>query len=177
MRCHPGASRSCRAMTVSLIAAVAANRVIGDRGKLPWRLPDDLARFKRLTMGHAVVMGRTTFESLGKPLSGRRNIVLTRDATPAPPRLRDRAYSARRPWRWPGARSFSSSAAPRSTRCSSRWPERMYLTHVDGEVPGDTLFPEVHWEQWRMLSETTGQGQPRREPLPHRFVDYERIPS
>ncbi|HTP59466.1 MAG TPA: dihydrofolate reductase, partial [Spirochaetia bacterium] len=67
-------------MPVSLIAAVAAGNVIGNAGKLPWRLPDDLARFKRLTMGHPVVMGRKTFDAMGRPLSGRRNIVLTRDA-------------------------------------------------------------------------------------------------
>ena len=65
-------------MPVSLIAAVASNLVIGNAGTLPWRLPDDLARFKRLTMGHAVVMGRKTFQSMGRPLPGRRNIVLSR---------------------------------------------------------------------------------------------------
>src|SRR5271169_2127066 len=68
------------AVIVSLIAAVAANGVIGDRGALPWRLPDDMARFRGLTMGHAVIMGRSTFESLQKPLRGRRNIVLSRAA-------------------------------------------------------------------------------------------------
>ena len=67
-------------MPVSLIAAVAANLVIGDAGRLPWRLPDDMARFKRLTLGHGVVMGRRTFDSMGSPLAGRLNIVLTRDA-------------------------------------------------------------------------------------------------
>ena len=66
-------------MTLALIAAMAANRVIGNHGALPWRLPDDMARFKRLTLGHPVIMGRATFQSMGKPLAGRRNIVLTRD--------------------------------------------------------------------------------------------------
>ena len=68
-------------MTISLIAAVAANGVIGVRGALPWNLPDDMARFRRLTTGHAVIMGRSTFASLTKPLAGRRNIVVSRDAS------------------------------------------------------------------------------------------------
>jgi dihydrofolate reductase len=62
---------------LAIIAAVARNRVIGKGGRLPWRLPDDLKRFKRLTTGHAVVMGRKTWESLGKPLAGRRNVVIS----------------------------------------------------------------------------------------------------
>ncbi|MBI3318945.1 MAG: dihydrofolate reductase [Candidatus Omnitrophica bacterium] len=65
-------------MTVSLIVAVSRNGVIGNEGKLPWRLPADLKRFKQLTMGHPIIMGRKTFESIGKPLPGRTNIVITR---------------------------------------------------------------------------------------------------
>lgn len=65
-------------MTVSLIVAVSRNGVIGNEGKLPWRLPADLKRFKQLTMGHPILMGRKTFESIGKPLPGRTNIVITR---------------------------------------------------------------------------------------------------
>ena len=68
-------------MPISLIAAVARNGTIGRGGRLPWRLPADLAHFKRLTIGHTVLMGRRTWESLGRPLPGRRNVVLTRDAS------------------------------------------------------------------------------------------------
>src|SRR3954468_4020141 len=67
-------------MRVSLIAAVAENGVIGRDGGLPWRLSDDLRRFKRLTMGHTILMGRRTWESIGRPLPGRRNIVISRRA-------------------------------------------------------------------------------------------------
>src|SRR5438093_773206 len=67
-------------MTVSIIVAMTEDRVIGKDNKLPWHLSEDLKRFKRLTMGHAVIMGRKTFDSIGKPLPGRRNIVLSRDA-------------------------------------------------------------------------------------------------
>ena len=65
---------------LSLIAAVAENGVIGSDNALPWRLPDDLKRFKKLTLGHPVIMGRRTYESIGRPLPDRRNIVVTRNA-------------------------------------------------------------------------------------------------
>src|SRR5258708_24809911 len=65
-------------MKVSLIVAVSENGVIGDKGKIPWHVREDLQRFKRLTMGHPIIMGRKTYESIGKPLPGRTNIVLTR---------------------------------------------------------------------------------------------------
>jgi len=159
-------------MSVSLIAAIAANRVIGNRGALPWRLPDDLARFRRLTMGHAVVMGRQTFDSMGKPLPGRRNIVLTRDTA----------------LRIPGcAVTHSPAEALAAARDEETFiiggaaiyalflplADLMYLTLIDAEVPGETLFPDVRWEEWRVLHETPGRIDPR-SPLPHRFVDYER---
>jgi dihydrofolate reductase len=67
-------------MRISLIAAMGENQVIGDSGHIPWYLPADFKHFKDLTMGHPIVMGRKTFESIGKPLSGRTNIVITRDA-------------------------------------------------------------------------------------------------
>lgn len=158
-------------MRVSLIAAVAANRVIGNAGRLPWRLRDDLARFRRLTLGHPVVMGRRTWESLGKPLDGRRNIVLTRSAggfsgcdTVA---SREEALQMSE-----GDELFVIGGAavyelflPVATR--------LLITHVDAEVPGDTLFPPVRWDEWRAVSEERAGIQGPGIP-PHRFVDYER---
>ncbi len=159
-------------MPVSLIAAVAANRVIGNAGRLPWRLRDDLPRFRRITMGHAVIMGRRTWESLGKPLEGRRNIVLTRSAGA----------------RFPGAETVGSREdALRVTEGNELFviggaavyelflpvATRLLITHVDADVPGDTLFPPVRWEEWRAVSEEPARIQ---DPgvLPHRFVDYVR---
>lgn len=66
-------------MIISLIAAMAENRVIGSHGAIPWKLPEDLRRFRSITMGHPVIMGRKTFESIGRPLPDRRNIILTRN--------------------------------------------------------------------------------------------------
>jgi dihydrofolate reductase len=156
----------------SLVAAIAAHRVIGDRGRLPWRLPDDLARFRRLTMGHAVVMGRATWDSLGKPLAGRRNIVLTRsadlrlDGCVVVHSLEKAAEAAGE-----GEAFVIGGAAVYEQFLPLA--HRMYLTIIDAEVPGDTLFPEVRWSEWRIVAEEAGAAG---AALPHRFIDYERHP-
>jgi dihydrofolate reductase len=160
-------------MTVALIAAIAANRVIGDRGRLPWRLPDDLARFKRLTMGHPVIMGRATFQSMGKPLGGRRNIVLTRDPAAVFPGC-EIAHSLEQALALGGDRELFVIGGAAVYALFLPSADLLYLTLIDAEVPGDTFFPEVRWDRWRILSETACPPDPR-HPLPHRFVDYERI--
>jgi len=134
---------------VSLLVAMARNRVIGAQGRLPWHIPADLKRFKALTMGHHIVMGRKTFESIGRLLPGRTTVILTRQ--PA--------------YRVPGAivvRSLDEAleechgddeifvigggelyreALPRA--------DRIYLTEVDGEFAGDTYFPQLDRNQWQ----------------------------
>jgi dihydrofolate reductase len=162
-------------MPVSIIAALAANRVIGNRGALPWRLSDDLARFRRLTLGHAVVMGRTTYTSMGRPLSGRRNIVLSHDPAlripgcevAASPELAIAAAGAGEVFIIGGA-SVYAHFLPLA--------DRMYLTHIDVDIPGDTLFPEVSWDEWRILREIAPPRENAHLPA-HRFVDYERKPG
>jgi dihydrofolate reductase len=160
-------------MSVSLIAAIAANRVIGNRGALPWRLPDDLSRFRRLTKGHAVVMGHATFDSMGKPLSGRRNIVLTRAAGLRIPGC-DIAHSLREALATAGDQETFIIGGAAIYALFMPLADRMYLTLIDAVVPGETLFPDVRWDEWRVLSETPGRVDPR-SPLPHRFVDYARM--
>jgi dihydrofolate reductase len=136
------------APSISLVVAMARNRVIGRNNALPWRLSEDLKRFKATTLGKPILMGRKTFESIGKPLPGRRNIVLTRD--PA--------------WRAEGVDVVRSvEEALRLTRDSPElaviggaeiyrltmpYAERIYLTRVEADVPGDTLFPELDAAQW-----------------------------
>ena len=154
-------------MAAVIVAAVARNGVIGVEGRLPWRIPDDLARFKELTMGQALVMGRATFESIGRPLPGRSTIVLTRDPD----------------WAHEGVETASSLvaaldlAASRSEeafvaggaqvyRAGLAVAERMELTEVDAAPEGDTFFPEVDWMQWRETGRDTREG--------FAFVSYER---
>ncbi len=160
-------------MSISLIAAVAANRVIGNKGTLPWRLPDDLARFKRLTMGHAVIMGRATFASMGKPLSGRRNIVLTRDTGLQIPGC-EMAHSAAEALAAAEDREAFIIGGAAIYALFLPLADLMYLTLIDVDVPGETLFPDVRWEEWRVLQETPGRTD-QSSPLPHRFVDYARV--
>jgi dihydrofolate reductase len=163
-------------VTISLIAAVAANGVIGNRGALPWRLPDDMARFRRLTMGHAVIMGRATFESMGKPLAGRRNIVLSRDASlriggclvvHSPEEAREAAEGKSaeddETFVIGGAAVYDLFLAE---------ARRLYITWIDVDVPGDAMFPAVDWNAWSITRESAGAAG----ELPHRFVDYERKP-
>jgi len=130
------------------IVAMARNGVIGRDNGLPWHLPDDLKRFKALTMGHAILMGRKTFDSIGKPLPGRRNLVLTRNAT----------------WRAPGCEGVASiddalAAAGDSTLFviggaevfSAFWPmiRRLDLTEVHDSVEGDKRLDAFDRSQWR----------------------------
>lgn len=156
-------------MPVSLIAAVAAGNVIGNAGKLPWRLPDDLARFKRITLGHPVVMGRRTFESMGKPLSGRRNIVLTRDAGLVLPGCQ-MARTAEEVMSAAGSQELFVIGGAAVYELFLPVADHLYLTHVEGAFPGDAFFPPVRWDQWRVTGREPGAGLPA-----HSFVDYERI--
>jgi dihydrofolate reductase len=159
-------------MSVALIAAMAANGVIGNHGALPWRLPDDLARFKRLTMGHPVIMGRATFQSMGKPLAGRRNIVLTRDRNAVIAGC-EIAHGRGEALRLGGGQELFVIGGASVYALFLPLADLMYLTLIDADIPGDTFFPEVSWDLWRVRAETACPLDPL-HPLPHRFVDYER---
>lgn len=140
-------------MTVSIIVAQGSNRVIGADGGLPWNLPSDLRRFRELTMGHAVVMGRKTYESIPerfRPLPGRRNLVISRSA------------------HYEGAEVFPSLAAALEAcerRCfvigggqvyaeAAALADRCYVTDVDCSPDGDAFFPELAAEDWRCVEES-----------------------
>jgi dihydrofolate reductase len=133
---------------VSLIVAVAENGVIGARGALPWRLPDELAHFKRTTLGKPVLMGRRTWESLGRPLPGRANVVLSRDPNFSPrgalvARDLDEALGmhAAAPEQFViGGASLYAEALPRA--------DRIYLTRVHARPAGDVFFPELASGEW-----------------------------
>jgi dihydrofolate reductase len=160
-------------MPISLVAAVARNGTIGLKGLLPWRLPADLARFKHLTLGHPVLMGRRTHESIGRPLPGRRNIVLTRDPAFAAPGCEVvhsvevvAALAGEAELFIIGGASLYSAFLPLA--------DRLYLTHIDADIPGDTFFPAVDPGQWRLVEESPGIVDAA-NTVPHRFAVYERI--
>jgi len=139
-------------MRVTLIAAMSSDGVIGAGGGLPWHLPDDFRQFKRRTRGKPVIMGRKTWESLPRrPLPGRHNVVITRQAAyeaPGATVVRSLEAALEAAGEAPevmvlGGAQIYAAALPRA--------DRMVLTHVDAEVPGDTRFPEVDWAglPWR----------------------------
>jgi dihydrofolate reductase len=170
---------------LSLIAAVASNGVIGRDNGLPWRLPEDLKRFKALTLGHPVIMGRKTFDSivamLGKPLPGRTSIVVTRAKAPAGAGPQgeeavcfaaglDEAIAAAMACAGAGeifvigGAQIYALALPRA--------QRLYLTEVFTEAEGDAFFPPRKAAEWRELQREHG---PETTPgLRYDFVTYER---
>lgn len=132
-------------MTVSLIVAAARNDVIGRDGSLPWHLPDDLKRFRELTTGHHVIMGRTTHESIGRPLPGRTNVVLSRSRSYAAQGCTvvhafDQALSTART---AGEEEAFVIGGARVYEAALPHADRVYLTRVDAEVPGDVRLPPL----------------------------------
>lgn len=139
-------------MTVSIIAAMSSNRVIGRDGAIPWSIPADMRRFSELTFGHTVIMGRKTFESIGRPLAGRKNIVVTRQPE------------------YPASGVITAGSLDEALRLATGdgevficgggeiyaqalcHAERIYLTVADFEAEGDTFFPAIPSEDFLALT-------------------------
>lgn len=161
-------------MLISLIAAMDRNRLIGRDNGLPWRLPADLRHFKQVTMGKPILMGRRTWDSLGRPLPGRKNIVLTRDAgfTAAGCTVTHSleqalaAAAGHAEVMVIGGASFYTQLLPRAGR--------LYLTRIDAEFEGDTWFPDFAPGQWREVSRRN-LAPDEKNPYPYSFVVLERI--
>lgn len=156
-------------MSLTIIAAVARNGVIGRDNRLIWRLPDDLARFKALTMGHAIIMGRKTFESLPHLLPGRTHYVLTSNEDYEAPEgvilcPTVEALLAALP---EGDHFIIGGEA--IYRLLLPYADRLDLTEVDEDAEGDAWFPSFDRTAWVKTSEVEGLGE-----VPHRFVTYER---
>lgn len=144
---------------ISIIAAVGANGVIGMANAIPWRLPSDFAHFKRTTMGKPVIMGRRTFESIGKPLPGRVNIVVTRRKGYQPDGVLimdslDAAIEHARTMAVADGQDeiFIGGGADIYLQAMPH-ADRLYITHVDAEPEGDALFPEITPAEWRVVKE------------------------
>ncbi len=161
------------AARISLIAALAENRVIGRNNTLPWRLPADLKHFRALTTGHPVILGRKNYESIGRPLPERTNIVVTRDRGYRAPGCvvvdsLDAAFAAA----GDADEVFIIGGAELYAQTLGR-ADRLYLTLVHATVPGDTLFPEYDPGAWVEVT------RERHEPdashaYPYSFVTYDR---
>jgi dihydrofolate reductase len=158
---------------LAIIAAVAANGVIGAGNRLPWHLGDDLRRFRALTTGHTVIMGRRTWESIGRPLPGRQNVVVTRQpAYDAPgaevaPSLAAALGLARMP---PPAFCIGGGALYREALPLAT---TLHLTEIDRAFAGDATFPHVDRGAWREVSREAHRGAGA-DDFAYAFVTYER---
>lgn len=137
---------------ISIIAALARNRVIGIHNRLPWRLPADLKFFRRTTLGHAVIMGRRNYESIGRPLPQRRNIVLSADPDYQAPGCQVRhSLAAALAAAGDDPEIFIIGGANLYAQ-TIPLAERMYLTLIEAEFEGDAWFPEYDEREWREIA-------------------------
>ncbi|WP_102263314.1 dihydrofolate reductase [Mesobacillus jeotgali] len=160
---------------ISLIWAMDENRVIGYHNQLPWRLPEDLKFFKRVTMGHPIAMGRKTYESIGKPLPGRENIVITRDEDYGPEGCtvihsieEMLAYAAENKseeiFVIGGAEIFKEVL---------HHADKLYLTMIHHQFEGDTFFPVFDIDKWELESREIGL-KDEKNPYDYEFLIYKR---
>ena len=152
---------------LSIIVAVADNGVIGSGNQLPWRLPDDLKRFKALSLGKPIVMGRKTFDSIGRPLPGRLNIVISRQPGLEIPGCRvvasiDEALAAAQP-----APEIVIVGGADIYRQILPKVQTIHLTRVHANIAGDVVFPELQEQQWR---EVAKEYHPADERHAHAFT-------
>lgn len=138
---------------ITLVVAAAENNTIGINNQMPWHLPNDFKYFKKSTIGHSIVMGRKTFESIGKPLPERRNIVLTRDQNYVNPEI-DVANSLQEVLTYCrdereifiiGGANIFQQALP--------FAQKVLLTRVHADIKGDTFFPELPASEWHLVSQ------------------------
>lgn len=147
-------------MRLSLIVAMAANRVIGKDGQLPWHLPEDLARFKQITMGHTLIMGRKTFQSIGRALPGRDTIVLSRQRSFHAPGCQKASGLDDALQLASGAEEVFICGGEELYRQALPQVERIYLTVLDRDVEGDTFFPDIPDNFCSIREEQVTEGEP-----------------
>lgn len=165
---------------LALMVAMAANGVIGRDNGLPWHLPEDLRYFKRTTLGKPVIMGRKTFESIGRPLPGRPNIVVSRRGgwSAAGVTVTDSLASALSCAQAlaldSGAEELVVIGGAQVYEAALPLADRLYVTEVHATVDGDTWFPPVNLAQWREIAREEHAATPD-NPYPYAFVVYERL--
>lgn len=160
-------------MTISLIVAMTKDRVIGNGPDIPWHLPADFEYFKRTTLGHPVIMGRKTHESIGRVLPGRKNIVLVAEDGFEPmegvfkARTLDEAIAL-----VPGEEAFVIGGG-QVFRSTIGMADRLFITLVHGDFSGDVFFPEFSENEWREISRTRRESD-EKNPYSMDWIVYER---
>ena len=167
-------------MRLSLVVARAANGVIGRDNGLPWRLPGDLRRFKEITIGKPVVMGRKTFESIGRPLPGRMNIVMTKDLGYSAPGIKpandffNAVTIGKIAAAQAGVDEIMVIGGARIYTEALPLADRLYITEVHCEIEGDVTFPNFNSADWIEVSRTLCAADVN-ETCDYSFVVYDRI--
>ncbi len=166
-------------LKISLIAAIAKNRVIGLANRIPWSLPEDLQHFKRITMDNIVVMGRKTFESIGKPLPGRTNIVFSRkEVSPEVFRVSDidefflliDRESAEGEW---SDKEIFIIGGETLFELFLPYAQKLYLTRINENFAGDTYFPLYDEDEWVLISSEKGK-KDEDNPYDYEYLIYQR---
>ncbi len=155
---------------ISGVVALSQNWVIGNGGALPWRLPEDLKRFRALTWGHPVIMGRKTFESIGKVLPGRENIIISRQKSlqVAGARVVESFATALEMCSRDASEIFVIGGGE-IYRAALPQMDRLYLTWIHQDIQGDVFFPQLDWREWVEVSR-----EDRVEPLPLSYLVLQR---
>jgi dihydrofolate reductase len=155
---------------ISMIACMARNRVIGKDNQMPWHLPEDLKFFKRTTLGYPVVMGRSTYESIGQALPGRENIILTRDRRFTADQCRvvhsvEDVLQLKKDLFIIGGAATYEQFMP--------YADRLYITIIDQDFEGDTFFPYIDPEEWQLVEQVPGSKN-EKNPYDYTFNTFER---
>jgi len=160
-------------ISISIIVAMAKNRTIGINNTLPWRCPEDLMRFKELTMGHHIIMGRKTFESIGRVLPGRTTVVVTRDnkltipgclIAHSLPEAITACANANKVFIIGGAEIYAQAM---------KYVDTLYVTEIQQDIEGDTWFPEFDHSEWQERARIT-RHQETPQTLDYHFVTLRR---
>jgi dihydrofolate reductase len=159
---------------ITFILAMDRNRAIGVNNKLPWRLPADLKFFKETTTGHAVLMGRRTYESIGKPLPNRTNVVLTRDPDYRAEGVRVFHSPEEAVREFDGEKELFVIGGAEIFKQLLPYADKLIVTHIDHEFAADTFFTQVHAEDWKVVSRVPGTTD-EKNPYSYEFVTYERV--
>ncbi|HEY0244889.1 MAG TPA: dihydrofolate reductase [Mucilaginibacter sp.] len=160
-------------MIVSIVVAISENHAIGKDNKLLWYLPNDLKHFKDITTGHTVIMGRKTYESVGKPLPNRRNIIITRQNMDIPGCEVVNSIEAALALCTDEAEVFIVGGAE-IYRQSMKLTNRIYLTIVHKEFEGDSYFPEIEANEWKETARED-YAPDNKNILPYSFITFERL--
>ena len=141
-------------MSIKIIAALSTNRVIGDKGKIPWFIRGELKRFKDITMGHNVVMGRKTYESIGKVLEGRRNIIISNNKSfQADGAIVESSFDLALS-QCDNGKDFFIIGGAKIYEMALKYCDYLYLTVIHKAFPGDAYFPEYDAREWTLINET-----------------------